>query len=78
MAKSKLVQANAKIADAVVGGYKRIEETVVGGYKNVEDSVVSGYQKIEDAFVDRYLTRDGESVEDAKVRLKGAKVKTIK
>lgn len=25
---------------------------------------------MEDAFVDRYLTRDGESVEEAKARLK--------
>ena len=73
MAKSKLIQANAKIAGAVVGGYKKIEETVVGGYKAVENTVVGGYQKIEDGFVDRYLTRDGESVEDAKARLKGAK-----
>ena len=62
MAKSKLVQANQKIADAVVGGYKKIENAVVGGY-----------QKIEDGFVDRYLTHDGESVEEAKARLKNKK-----
>ena len=73
MAKSKLIQANTKIADAVVGGYKKIEETVVGGYKAVENAVVGRYQKIEDGFVDRYLTHDGESVEDVKARLKGAK-----
>lgn len=58
MAKSNFVKANAKIADAVVGGYQKIEGAVVGSYK-----------KIEDSFVDRYLTRDGESVEDAKKRL---------
>ena len=58
MAKSKLVAVNEKIADKVVGGYKKIEDTVVGGYK-----------KIEDAFVDRYLTHEGESIEDAKSRL---------
>lgn len=58
MAKSKLIKANEKIA-----------EKVVGGYKAIEDTVVSGYRKIEDAFVDRYLTRDGESVADAKERL---------
>lgn len=33
MAKSKLVKANKKIAEEVVGGYKKIEEGVVGGYK---------------------------------------------
>lgn len=60
MAKSKLVQANEKIA-----------ETVVGGYKKIENAVVEGYTKIEDRFVDAYLTKDGETVEEAKARLKG-------
>ena len=32
MAKSKLVQANEKIAEGVVGGYKKIENGVVGGF----------------------------------------------
>ena len=59
MAKSKLVKANQKIA-----------QTVVEGYKKVEDAVVGGYRKIEDKFVDQFLTRDGESVEEAKARLK--------
>lgn len=58
MAKSKLVKANEKVA-----------EKVVGGYKAIENAVVSGYKKIEDGFVVRYLTRDGESVEDAKARI---------
>ena len=59
MAKSKLVKANEKIAEKVVGGYKAIENGVVGAYT-----------KIEDAFVDQFLTKEGESVEDAKKRLK--------
>jgi hypothetical protein len=59
MAKSKLVKVNEKIAEGVVGSYKKIEKGVVGAYK-----------KVEDKFVDQYLTKDGESVEDAKVRLK--------
>ena len=59
MAKSKFVEANEKIAEKVVDTYKKIEDTVVGGYT-----------KIEDAFVDRYLTKDGESIEEAKARLK--------
>ena len=61
MATSKLIQANKKIEEAVVGTYKKIEETVVGGY-----------QKVEDGFVDRYLTHEGETVEEAKKRLKAA------
>jgi len=70
MAKSKLVRANAAIAEAVAGGYKAIEDAVVGGYKKVENGAVSAYTKIEDGFVDRYLTRDGETVAEAKERLK--------
>ncbi len=59
MAKSKIVKANEKIAEAVTGGYKKIEQGVVGGYT-----------KLEDKFVDAYLTKDGETVEEAKARLK--------
>ena len=71
MAKSKLVKANQKIAETVVDGYKQVEDALVGGYKKVEDAVVGGYRKIEDKFIDQYLTRDGETVEEAKARLKG-------
>lgn len=35
--------------------------------------MVGGYTKVEDAFVERYLTRDGESVADAKERLREKK-----
>ena len=59
MAKSKLVETNEKIAKKVVDTYQKIEDTVVGGYT-----------KIEDAFIDHYLTKDGETVEEAKARLK--------
>ena len=58
MAKSKLVNANKKIAEKVVGSYKKMEDGVVGGYK-----------KIENAFVDRYLTQEGETVEEAQKRI---------
>ena len=69
MAKSKIVQANEKIAEAVVGGYKKIEKGVVEGFAKIEKGVVEGYTKIEDKFVDAYLTKDGETVEEAKKRL---------
>lgn len=58
MAKSKLVKVNEKIADAVVSGYKKIEEGAVGGFN-----------KIADKFVDNYLTKEGESIEEARERL---------
>ena len=73
MAKSKIVKANEKIAEAVTGGYKKIEKGVVVGYKKIEQGVVSGYTKLEDKFVDAYLTKDGETVEEAKARLKSKK-----
>ncbi len=73
MAKSKLVKANEKIAEKVVGGYKTIENGVVGGYKTIENGVVGVYTKIEDRFVDQFLTKGGETVEDAKTRLKSPK-----
>lgn len=55
---SKIVDANKKIEEAVVGGYKKVEETVVGGYK-----------KVEDKFIDTFLKKDGETIEEAKERL---------
>ncbi len=59
MATSKLVKANQKIAKAVTEGFAKIEHGVVGGYT-----------KLEDRFVDAYLTREGETVAEAKERLR--------
>lgn len=59
MAKSKIVRINEKIAEGAVGTFEKIETTVVDSYTRIEDS-----------FVSRYLTRDGETVEDAKKRLR--------
>lgn len=55
---SKLVEANEKIAQGVVGGYKKIE-----------NGVVDGFTKVTDKIVDQFLTKEGESVEDAKKRM---------
>ena len=70
MAKSKLIQANEKIAETVTEGYKKIEQGVTEGYKKIETGVVEGFTKIEDKFVNAYLTREGETVEQAKARLR--------
>lgn len=59
MSNSKLIRANEKIAEKAVDTFRRIEAAVVGEYT-----------KIEDAFVDRYLTKEGETLEEAKKRLK--------
>lgn len=58
MAKSNLVKVNKMIAEKVVGGYKKIEK-----------GAVDGFHKISDKFIDNYLTKDGETVADAKARL---------
>lgn len=58
MAKSRLIKANEKIAENVVGGYKKIEETTV-----------AGFNKIADQFVESFLTKEGETVEEARKRL---------
>ena len=72
MATSKLIKANEKIAERVTEGFTTMSDGVVNGYKKIENGVVGGYTKIEDKFVSAFLTHDGESVEDAKKRLKRA------
>ena len=69
MAKSKLAQANEKIAADVVKGYQKIEDSVVGGYQKIESGVVDGFTSMTDRFVERFLTREGETVQEAKARL---------
>lgn len=62
MAKSKLVTVNKKIAEQAVTGFQQINDAVTGNY-----------QRIEEWFIDRYLTRDGESVSEARTRLQEEK-----
>ena len=69
MAKSKLVEANEKIAEGVTTAFHKMTDAVVGGYKKIEDGVVGGFTKIEDGFIDQFLTKEGESVEEARARL---------
>lgn len=70
MAKSKLVEVNKKIEEGVVSGYKKIEDSVVSGYKKIENGAVGGFKKVSDRFVDQFLTKEGETVEEAKEKLK--------
>lgn len=70
MAKSKIVKASKKIEKGVVGGYNAIENSVVGSYKAVENGFVKAFTNISDGFVDYFFTRDGETVEQAKNRMK--------
>lgn len=68
---SKFVEANQKIAEGVVNGYKKIENGVVSGYKKIENGVVEGFGKVTDKCVEVLFAKEGESVEDAKKRLSG-------
>ena len=70
---SKFVEANEKIAEGVVKGYKKIEDGVVGGYKKIEKDENEGFGKVTDKCVEVLFAKDGESVEDAKKRLSGDK-----
>ena len=63
--------ANEKIMDGITEGYEKIEEGVVAGYQKIESGVVGGFNKMTDKFVGKFLTRDGETVEDAKARIAG-------
>ena len=57
------------IEKGTVTGYKAIENGAVTGYKTIENGVVDGFNKITDKFVGTFLTREGETVEQAKERL---------
>jgi len=81
---SEFAEANEKIAEKVVKGYKKMENGVVEGYKKIETGVVEGYKKIETGVVEGFekvsdkcvevlFAKEGESVEDAKKRLSGDK-----
>ncbi len=75
MSGSNFAKANEKIAEGVADGYKRIENGVVAGYKKIEDGVVNGFNDISDKFVDTFLVREGETIEDAKARIKAEQAK---
>ncbi len=68
---SKFAETNEKIAKTVVEGYKKIEDGVVSGYKKIETGAVEGFKKVSDKAVELLFAKDGETVEEAKARLKG-------
>ena len=70
---SKFAEANEKIAEGVVNGYKKIEEGVVEGYKKIETGVVEGFGNVTDKCIEKLFAKEGESVEDAKKRLSSGK-----
>lgn len=67
----EVVTGYKKIEKGVVDGYKKIENGVVTGYKKIETGVVEGFQKVSDKCVEVLFAHDGETVEEAKKRLRG-------
>lgn len=65
-----VVETYKAIEHGVVNTYQKIEDAVVSGYKKVEQGAVSGFNKISDKFVEKFFAKEGESVEEAKERLK--------
>ena len=70
---SKIAETNEKISKKVTDGYKKIENGVVGGYKKIETGVVDGFERVSDKCVEVLFAKEGESVEEAKERLRGNK-----
>ena len=68
---SKFVEANEKIAEAVVEGYKKIEDGVVSSYKKIEQGAVDSFEKVTNKCVEKLFAKEGETVEEAKKRLSG-------
>lgn len=70
-----------KIAEKVVEGYKKVEDFAKGGYKdtgknfkegfdNVKNTVVDGCKKAGDFCIEKVFSREGETVEETKARIK--------
>lgn len=55
----------------VTEGYKKIETGVVSGYKKIENGVVDGFNKVSDKCVEALFSKEGETVEETKKRLRG-------
>lgn len=66
----RIANTYEKIAEAVVDGYKKIENSTVNGYKKVENGAVNGFNLMCDKFIEILFAKEGESVEEAKNRLK--------
>ena len=58
------------VEDGVVGAYQEVEEGVVGGYQKIEDGAVNGFRRISDFFIRKFFSRNGETVEETRKRLR--------
>ena len=69
----KFANVVEEMGQAVTSGYKKIENGVVSGYKKIENGAVSGFEKVTDKCVDVLFAKEGETVEEAKVRFSAKK-----
>lgn len=60
------------LSKAAVEAYEAIEHGTVGAYKSIENGVVGAYRKTEAFFVEKFFTRPGESVEEARKRMQAS------
>ena len=65
----KIRKVQEQIEKTVVGGYKKIEDGVVSGYMKIQHGAVNGYNKVADKCIEKMFTKEGETVEEAKVRM---------
>lgn len=71
MKKDTVKTTMQNIENGVVKGYKAIENGVVSGYNAIQDGVVEGFTRVSDAFIMKFFAKEGETVEQAKERMKG-------
>ena len=64
------VKTYEAIEHGVVDAYQKIEKGVVSGYKKVEAGTVSGFRKVSDKFIEKFFSREGETVEETRERLR--------
>lgn len=49
---------------------EKISEMVIDTYNKTEKTAINTYNKVSDFFINKFFTKDNESVEQAKARLK--------
>lgn len=59
-----------QIGKTVTHGYKKMETGVVDGYKKIEKGAVNGFTGVMDKCIEVLFAKEGETVEEAKKRLK--------
>lgn len=69
---STIKETNEKMAAQVKEGYKKMEDGIVEGYKKIEKGAVEGFCTMNDAIIGKVFAKEGETVEEARARLKKA------